>query len=831
MGRFDVLARLVVLADGAQSLLQELHLLEPAFDPAIVPNGRRDRCDLLDQSPERLRYADELLARLLELFFVDALPGAGHDPLVGAPVRFAERLDLRLVALSRLFLAVGERREREQRDGESGKCPQRSSHLPGAPRLKPGAARAGRPGAPDRRRLFAVAPAPRNGRIEVPGRNFIRTDELDRPAARRSIAPGDRERRRARQGGGAEARAARGGAEAFDLAARRAGCRVELEGRDEPAVGRVGPELERGLGDGGRGGPAVRHRCDLLLRSAGFLQGQSVWYGDLALFAFLYSAAIHLALCIGLVWTLRRVLPPLLTIAVAFAVASLPLLDQPLLVAALVSLGALREERQERTVNLVVVLGASFAAIEALIKLSTGPLIVALFLITLVGLRARWWQAVAFLALFVGEFLLFWLIAGQSLTGIPAFVANTREIVSGYSAAMPRMVDVPAWQVDVATIGAALLTAGLVGVSARAEYRDGRARLAGIGVMCLAAFVAYKEGVVRVDAGHLSLFLSTACALWAIVPWSAARRRWLLWGALAIGLLGIPARPPGPTNLDPIANVRYAADQVNALTSESRRIELMEAGRAAMKSIYRLDAATRFSLHGRSVAIEPWEAGVAWAYELDWKPLPVFQGYSAYTSRLDRLNAAELRSPTGPERILRENPALVYPEFPTRGLDNRFPGWDPPAQSRAILCHFVALGTTARWQVLGRTANRCGRPRLIASVEARAGAVVRVPAPARGEVVFVRIDGVEVAGLERFVSFALRAPARHLIVNRTRRYRLVPGTATDGLLLRGSEQVGGGGPFAQIPGARNVTVTGVSGARLSFFRMRVRSGRPPPPGG
>jgi len=160
----------------------------------------------------------------------------------------------------------------------------------------------------------------------------------------------------------------------------------------------------------------------------------------------------------------------------------------------------------------------------------------------------------------------------------------------------------------------------------------------------------------------------------------------------------------------------------------------------------------RSALEGHTVAVEPWEAGVAWAYELDWDPLPVFQNYSAYTSELDRLNAAAAESPDGPERILRENQLLVLPEFPTPDLDGRYPGWAPREQARAVLCNFAPLHTTERWQVLGRVPDRCGPPRMIGSVQSRYGEVVEVPSPGPGEVVFARIQGAEVGGLERLTA-------------------------------------------------------------------------------
>jgi hypothetical protein len=246
-----------------------------------------------------------------------------------------------------------------------------------------------------------------------------------------------------------------------------------------------------------------------------------------------------------------------------------------------------------------------------------------------------------------------------------------------------------------------------------------------------------------------------------------------------------------------------------------------------MKALYRLDGPTRGALEGHTVAVEPWEAGVAWAYELEWDPLPVFQNYSAYTSELDRLNAAAVESPDGPERILRENQLLVLPEFPTPDLDGRYPGWDPPEQARAVLCNFAPLHTTERWQVLGRVPDRCGPPRPIGSVQSRYGEVVAVPAPGAGEVVFARIQGAGVGGLELLTSLILHARVRQVVVNGSRTYRLLPETAGDGLLLRADPRLTAteGPTFSPVPQARTLELGGAGGKlRYEFFAMSVDPG-------
>jgi hypothetical protein len=556
----------------------------------------------------------------------------------------------------------------------------------------------------------------------------------------------------------------------------------------------------------------------------GFLQSRYIWFGDLGVLAFLFQAVVYVCFCLALVRALTRALPLLASALAAFVlIAVLPLMEQPLLLAVLVSLALLEEERPAHVLDGFVVAAATYAAFEALVKLSTGPIVVAIFLIALLGARAGGRRALAYLALFAVEALLLWLISGQSLGAIPDFLAETREVVSGYSGAMIREVEVPHWKVVAASIAAAVTTIALVVACLAGRFRDRRALFAGTGVMAVAGFTVFKEGVVRTDAGHLSLYFSTACVLWIAIPWTRARWPWLVAGATAIALAGVPVRTPGlGTDLDAWANVSYAADQVRNLFSPGRRGELMEAGRSGMTATYDLDRETLAALRGHSVAVEPWEAGVAWAYDLEWKPLPVFQNYSAYTSGLDRLNAETAADPEGPERILRENPLLVFPEFPTQDLDSRFGGWDPPEQQRAVLCNFVPLHGDDRWQVLGRVPERCGAPQPAGIAKAEEGEAVPVPAPHRGEAVFVRIDGAGIEGLEKVATLLFHARVRRAVVDGGRSYRLVPETAADGLLLRGAGTFAAPGPFSPFPQTRTVAVTGAGdGLEFRFFRMQV----------
>lgn len=563
----------------------------------------------------------------------------------------------------------------------------------------------------------------------------------------------------------------------------------------------------------------------------GFLQTNMVWFVDQAVLSFLYSGLVYVVFCVGLVWALRRRLPLLLAcLAAFFAVALLPLLELSLLSAVFACFWLLEggAERTPRQLDAFVLGAAALAAPAALVKLSVGPLVPVVMLAALIGARAGRKRIAAYVALTFGLLLVLWAAAGQSFGDLPDFVRHTIEISSGYSSAMLRSTTEPEWKVVAVTIAVSALTILLVAAAWFAPYRDRIGRWAGTIVIALTGFAIYKEGIVRVDAGHLTVYFANACILWVAVGFGVGRRWWIPVPALLIFVVALPLRPTGsPNQLNVFSNVHFAFDQVRTLVDPGRRTAAMEAGRAGMQGAYALPPEALAQLEGHTVAVEPWEAAAAWAYELDWRPPPVFQNYSAYTPTLDRLNAAAIESADGPERLLRENELLVYPEFPTPDIDNRFLGWDPPEQARAVLCNFAPLYGDERWQVLGRVPDRCGPERALRTVEAGAGEAVPVPQPRPDGVVFVRIGGAGVEGLERVQTFLFHAASRHATINGDTRYRLVPETAGDGLLLRGAPGVAEAGPFDPIPEAQTIAVDGgADQLTYSFYETRVAPARP-----
>lgn len=169
----------------------------------------------------------------------------------------------------------------------------------------------------------------------------------------------------------------------------------------------------------------------------GFLNFATDWYVGLANLAYVWLAALHVALSCLLVAALRRSLGMIAAIVISFAVLCvLPAVEVPFAIGALACFFALRLDRPRFAVDALVFGGAAFAATETLVKLSVGPVLFLMFAVALLAARARPWQIGAYLLTFAGTFVGLWLASGQALGDLPDFVSNGRQIVSGYSEAM-----------------------------------------------------------------------------------------------------------------------------------------------------------------------------------------------------------------------------------------------------------------------------------------------------------------------------------------------------------------------------------------------------------
>ena len=249
--------------------------------------------------------------------------------------------------------------------------------------------------------------------------------------------------------------------------------------------------------------------------------------------------------------------------------------------------------------------------------------------------------------------------------------------------------------------------------------------------------------------------------------------------------------------LDPLDRADDAWADVTTLVRPGEREHIQSEWRRGMEGHYAVDPALLDLMRGQTVHVEPHETAVAWTYELDWKPLPIFQSYQAYTQHLDELNADALLASDAPGRVLLGTQPAI---------DNRFGGWESPAAIRALLCRYRPLLARGAWLVLGRGEDRCGPERPIATVTAELGEGVDVPPASPDGMVIVRIHGVEPGLRERIRATLYKGYERNAFLDDGGPIRLLPGTAEDGLLLHAPPQAELPPEFAKAPRPKTMAV-------------------------
>jgi hypothetical protein len=565
----------------------------------------------------------------------------------------------------------------------------------------------------------------------------------------------------------------------------------------------------------------------------GFLEVPVLQDSGLWMLAFAYQAFIHVAVAVSLLWAARRALPLVVALPLCYVTLVIgPLEGAVSLLAFLWCVAALSPRAPSFVTPLVVFTGASLAAIELLGKANFGIAVLAFCAIAVLG-SAEWRRNVPeFAAIFSVGFIALWFGSGQGVSNLPDFASNSIQMISGYSRAMTNEVGEVDWQRSYAIALAALL---IVAAALGTRGERPRPRLATVAIVALFSFFNFKQGFVRQGPGSSSeffiLMLGGALGLAWRLPRQVGRlpsripAAALLTPATVLAIVALPL--PFGTVVKPDDHLTALKDQAHAFVSSSEREQIQEEAREALLATYKLGPRILGLIEDHTVHIDPWEIGVIWAYDLDWRPLPLFQDYLAYTPKLDQLNARALSSPDGPERILRQNAKLFIPNIPDSSIDGRYSAWDPPAATLAMLCHYRAVYTTERWQVLDRVPNRCGRERPLRSVEASTDQTVSIPAPpSKRDVVFARIHGAGVEGLEKLRSSLYRARQRTVTLDGYAVWRLVPDTAGDGLIMRAPKAADYPEPFQLAFNARTLSVqvqgAGTRAIEVDFFAMRVR---------
>ncbi len=491
----------------------------------------------------------------------------------------------------------------------------------------------------------------------------------------------------------------------------------------------------------------------------------------------LLAGLIQLALVAVLLVSLRRTMGWIAAIPLTLLAASLDSsVEAEPLTAVAFGLVALTlttpAHRAQRAFRMLAIGGGALAGFAMLVKLNDGVAASAIVAVGLLGGDERRRNLAAAAGSLLGTAVILWLIVGEPLGALPDYLRNGYQVVVGYVEAMGDN-EVGAsgdWQVWLVLGSAVALGAG----AWKALSTDRLRRRTGLtGAVLLVHYFLAREMFVRYDGGHV-VFLVLLVPVALLIPWTRTQRATgvALAGTLAVASFVVLGRPVGDI-VNPIGDAHQVVDQARDVLHPGT---LIAEGRKEVRVAEGVPPSIARALRGYCVNAEPDEIAAVWSHPgWRWCPLPIFQSYSAYTPRLDRLNAAAYADARhGPDRVLRQV---------DQAIDGRNPIWESPAAMLSLLCHFTEIEQSGEWEALARVPDRCGKPYTLEVIHSRLRRLIALPSPPENAVMVAAIDGVGVAGWERLETLFTRAAPRYVTVNGQSdlRFGVPPGTAEDGL--------------------------------------------------
>ena len=294
---------------------------------------------------------------------------------------------------------------------------------------------------------------------------------------------------------------------------------------------------------------------------------------------------------------------------------------------------------------------------------------------------------------FAAAFVLGWLICGQNPANLPAYFHSSWEISEGYQDAMgfscPRIQLI----FGVCTVALVLVYLVLNFITHPQRARGAALTLAALALI----YLNWKHGFIRAD-GHQVGFYYAAFSIILGAPFLLGDGpRHAVWkyslraAAGLSALIAIELVLPGVAR-GALGSFQGQVDRnINFLLGNFNTHELYQAKLEAERTAGGLLKAK--SVIGRaSVDVLGYEQGIAIFNDFNYHPRPVFQGYSAYTPYLARLNYDYYASDAAPEYVL----------FKLETIDYRLATMDDPHVLRLLVQRYTYLFTEQGFTVWKR---------------------------------------------------------------------------------------------------------------------------------
>ena len=291
--------------------------------------------------------------------------------------------------------------------------------------------------------------------------------------------------------------------------------------------------------------------------------------------------------------------------------------------------------------------------------------------IALLAKRRQWKLCLIIGATPLISIMFFWTLSGQSLIGLADYFVGLLPIISGYTEAMAINGD------PIEYILYVLATATLVGIILIKAQGSAYDKLVIVLIFLCILFLSFKAGFVRHD-GHV--IISLTMILFAVIlagTLLSARGSLALFFACSVAWVYIDAAHVNTSTHRIKENIKNTYS--NAWTGLMQRIKDPEALAKAFEArVNELNKRGVIPKLKGSVDIYSYDQSYLIASGNSWNPRPIFQSYSAYTSKLVELNKMHLVAENRPDNVI----------FKVQPIDGRLPSIEDGASWPVLLSNY-----------------------------------------------------------------------------------------------------------------------------------------------
>lgn len=398
--------------------------------------------------------------------------------------------------------------------------------------------------------------------------------------------------------------------------------------------------------------------------------------------------------------------------------------------------------------------------------------------------KRQYYLSCSIFSYYLAVFIALWLAAGQKIGNLFPWIRGSFEIANGYTEAMTIFPKVSVLVLCV--LAGVLFLASLWVIIRSARLNSDRIGLLAVTAVCV--FLSWKHGFVRAD-GHVMVLIFFLPIAFAVLftetiqnGISAKLRLYMVYffiGAILLCNWAADFQEPGTMLTKLVEWPRYMLRNSRLIVKSvsGNWGSCFEALRVAQRQKRDTDLPIARAVVGKApVDVINYTQWAALANNLNYRPRPVIQGYSAYTPFLQDMNLTFFQSEHRPQYLL----------FKMETIDNRFPALDDATLLPYILDNYKPVAKDGEFLVLQTSSNVSSNIPMSLILEQRVDFGQPFNLPAKNNSLAIMKVDIEPTFFGKVVKFLFQSPVLKLHINingKTASYRFIPSMAEKGFLI------------------------------------------------